>query len=152
MRNGTLVLPLVLLGYSTAAAGDYSGWIFQPGNFSHHPATRQRVDQFAQLPMIDALPDGRRFASGLRRSRVTLRGADGTVTEYQRVDNWGNGRGGIDAQWERVNDVWRRSTLSGGYGYGGYRSGYAPYGYRGRYAPGPETLPYGDGAAPGNGP
>ena len=35
-------------------------------------------------------------------------------TTYQ-VQAWGNGRGGIDAEWERFHDAWRNSFTVGSF-------------------------------------
>lgn len=101
-------------------------WIFQPGLYSHDPRTGERITQYAPLPAVEALPDTRGIASGYHRSRVNQVGTGGSVDTYYRVENWSNIPGGLDAEWERVNDVWQQSTLSGGYGSGSY--GYGPYG------------------------
>jgi hypothetical protein len=77
------------------------------------------------------------------------------------VQAWGNGRGGIDAEWERFHDAWKESFLTGGYyngpGYGGYQGYGGGYpGYGGGYpgwgygAPGYGNGPLGYGL-PGNG-
>jgi hypothetical protein len=97
---------------------------------------------------VQALPDTRGIASGYHRSRVNQIGTGGSIDTYYRVENWSNVQGGLDAEWERVNDVWQQSTLTGGYGNGGYRNG--PYGqpYGGGYGPG---YGYGGGYGPGYG-
>jgi hypothetical protein len=120
-------------------------WLFQPGIYSHNPYTGERITQFASLPAVEALPDTRAIASGYHRSRINQIGAGGTVDTYYRVENWSNIPGGLDAEWERVNDVWQQSTLTGGYGSGGYGYGNGPYG-QGGYGRG-----YGGGFGPGYG-
>ena len=116
---------------AAAPAQTQDNWMFRPGYFTHSPTTGTRVAQFAPLPRVAPLPDSRPFASGYQRVRVNERGADGTANTYYRVENWGNGRGGLDAEWERFNDVWQQSVLSGG-----YTSGYGPYGNQGGGYPG----------------
>ena len=143
---------------ATPSNADDSSWMFRAGAYSHHPATGERVNQFEPLPTLAALPDTRPISSGYRRSLVSQRGPDGGSTQYYRVDNFSNGQGNLDAEWERVNEVWQRSVLSGGYGsgngaggpgYGGPGYGYPGYGAPGFGAPGYGGFPgYG---APGYG-
>lgn len=127
---------------------DGPNWIFQPGIYSHDPRTGERITQFASLPAVEPFPDTRGIASGYHRSRINQIGTGGSVDTYYRVENWSNIPGGLDAEWERVNDVWQQSTLTGGYGSGGYGYGqpYGQGGYRGGYGPG-----YGGGYGPGYG-
>lgn len=131
-------------------------WVFKRSTFTHDPQTNVRVAQYDRIAPVEALPDPREVTSGYRRTRTTLRGINGSVDSYYQVQNYGNSRGGLDAEWERFHDAWRQSTVAGGYsqygyggGYGGryYGSGYGRPGY-GRsgyggpgYAPGP--TPYG---------
>jgi hypothetical protein len=144
---------------ATATAATPSGsWLFLPGNYTHHPVSGERVDQYTPLPTIAAMPDTRGISSGYRQSRVTQFGADGTVSNYYRVDNWGNDRGGLDAQWERVNDVWQQSVLQAQWGYGQYpQYGGNPYygnrgpGYGGPGYGGPGYGAPGYGGGPGYG-
>lgn len=109
-------------------------WIFRRGRYTHDPETAARVAQYAMKPPIEPLDDPRLVTSGYSRTRTVLRGADGSVDTYYRVQSYGNGRGGLDAEWERFHDAWRGSTTAGGsyqvypgyygYGYGGYGPGY----------------------------
>jgi len=101
-------------------------------------------------PAIEPLPDLRQVTSGYFRSRTVLRGADGSTDTTYRVQSYGNGRGGMDAQWERFHDAWRGATVGGGrYGIGGYGYGYGPYGgYGGRAGYGVDP---GYGGRPGYG-
>jgi len=100
-------------------------WIFARARYTNDPETGARVAQYEGKPPVEPLPDQRAVSSGYARSRTVLRGADGSVDTYYRVQNYGNGRGGIDAEWERFHDAWRGSTIAGGNFYGGY----PPYGY-----------------------
>jgi hypothetical protein len=127
-----------------------TSWIFRPSRYSHDPANGARVAQYAMKPAIEPLDDPRAVTSGYSRTRTVLRGADGSANTYYQVQNYGNGRGGMDAEWERFHDAWRGSTVAGGDyqvypGYGGY--GYGGYGYGGGYG-GPG---YGPGYGYGNG-
>ena len=128
-------------------ANDTPSWIFRRGTYTHDPYTGARVAQYMRTPPVEPLDDERIVTSRYRRSRTNLRGADGSVDTYYEVQQWGNGRGGIDAEWERFHDAWKESFLSGGYynqgpGYGtpwGYGGGFAPgygYGYPGHGFPG----------------
>jgi hypothetical protein len=144
------------------------------GRYTHDPDTGARVAQYAMKPPIEPLDDPRLVTSGYSRSRTVLRGPDGSVDTSYRVQSYGNGRGGLDAEWERFHDAWRGSTIAGGEyqayyppfygypgygGYGGYGGGYGP-GYGGGYggpgfggAPGYGAVPFrrGFGYGPGFG-
>jgi len=106
-------------------------WIFMRGRYTHDPATGARVAQYAMKPPVEPLDDPRAVTSGYSRNRVVLRGADGSVDTYYRVTNFGNGRGGLDAEWERFHDAWRGSTVAGGQ----YQVNYPPFGYPGFATP-----------------
>jgi hypothetical protein len=153
--------------YSTIAAADYTpcappapyvaecyavdappSWIFRRSTYSHDPYTGARVAQYMRTPPVEPLEDERNVTSRYRRSRTNLRGADGSVDTYYEVQAWGNGRGGIDAEWERFHDAWKESILSGGYynqgpGYGGL--GYGAPGYGGPWGYGGGGPGYGHG-------
>ena len=103
---------------ATPSFAEESSWLFRPGTYSNHPATGERINQFEPLPTLATLPDTRPISSGYRRSLVSQRGPDGSSTQYYRVDNFSGGQGGLDAEWERVNDVWQRSVLAGGWASG----------------------------------
>ena len=106
-------------------------WVFARSRYTHDPETGARVAQYAMKPPIEPLDDPRLVTSGYSRTRTVIRGPDGSVDTHYRVQNFGNGRGGMDAEWERFHDAWRGSTIAGGqfqaffppyygYGYGGY--------------------------------
>jgi hypothetical protein len=115
--GGTGGLPTRAVEAPSCFPADYVGWAFLPGRYSHDPQSGARVAQYAPKPAVAALPDSRPYASGYMRSRVNQLGPNGTVTTYYRTENWSNRPGPIDAEWERFNDVWQRSVLSGGYYY-----------------------------------
>jgi hypothetical protein len=122
-------------------------WVFAPSTFTHDPATGARVAQYERTPPIEPLDDPRLVTSRYRRIRTNIRGADGSVDSQYEVQSWGNGRGGIDAEWERFHNAWQNSYLSGsGYNTSGYGpSGYGPSGYGPGYyggAPGGYPQPY----------
>ncbi|MCC6494513.1 MAG: hypothetical protein IT424_16000 [Pirellulales bacterium] len=126
-------------------------WVFMRSRYTHDPETGARVAQYAMKPPIEPFDDPRLVTSGYSRSRVVLRGADGSVDTTYRVQSFGNGRGGIDAEWERFHDAWRGSTIAGG-----NFAAYPPYGYGYGGYPGPYTGGYGAagfgyGGAPGYG-
>jgi hypothetical protein len=141
------------------AAPSGPSWIFMPGRYSHDPETGTRVAQYAMKPPIEPLDDPRAVTSGYSRSRTVIRGIDGSVDTTYRVSNYSNGRGGMDAEWERFHDAWRGSTVAGGnyqvfppfgYGYGvPYGGGYGGGGYP--HDGGPHDGGYGPNR-PGNGP
>lgn len=139
-------------------------WIFMPSRFTHDPATGARVAQFAMKPPVEPLDDPRRVSSGYSRNRLIIRGADGSVDTIYRVQSYGNGRGGMDAEWERFHDAWRGSTIAGGQsqafipgfggwygggyrdtgGYGGAGYGGGSFGPGGGYGPGYGVPPWGN--------
>jgi hypothetical protein len=131
-------------------------WIFRRSTYTHDPMTGARVAQYMRIPPVEPLEDERNVTSRYRRSRTNLRGADGSVDSYYEVQAWGNGRGGLDAEWERFHDAWKESILQGGYynqnqspGYGGGYNG--PWGYgNGYYGNGYGGPGYGNGY-PGGG-
>ena len=149
MIRTLLMTSLFLVPVVQSAAAEESTWVFQRGRYSHDHATGARVAQYAPLPHIRQLADTSLVSSGYHRTRVQIRGTDGSVDTYNRVQNYGNNRGGIDAEWERYNDVWQRSVLAGGYGRGygvGNRYSNPPsYGYGYPSRRGRIVSPYGYG-------
>ena len=116
-----------------------TSWIYMRSRFSHDPASGVRVAQYSAKPPIEPLDDPRLVTSGYSRSRTVIRGADGTVDTYYRVTNYGNGRGGLDAEWVRFHDARRGFGYGGGYSpgaYGPYGAGYGGYGGYGYGYPG----------------
>jgi hypothetical protein len=141
-------------------------WVFRRGTYTHDPYTGARVAQYMRTPPVEPLDDQRMVTSRYRRSRTNLRGIDGSVDTYYEVQAWGNGRGGIDAEWERFHDAWKESYLTGGYfnqgpgnyapwGYGGFGGAGAGYGFPGYGFPGHggpwQGGPWQGGSHPGNG-
>lgn len=129
-------------------------WVFRRGTYTHDPYSGARVAQYMRTPPVEPLEDERAVTSRYRRSRTNLRGADGSVDTYYEVQAWGNGRGGIDAEWERFHDAWKESILSGGYynqgpGHGGPWNGGPGYGAPWGYGGGFGSPGYGYGF-PGN--
>jgi hypothetical protein len=129
-------------------------WVFRRGTYTHDPYTGARVAQYMRTPPVEPLDDERMVTSRYRRSRTQLRGIDGSIDTYYEVQAWGNGRGGIDAEWERFHDAWKESFLTGGYynqgpgfgapwgpgggfGYGQPGYGFPGYGYGGPWQGGP---------------
>jgi hypothetical protein len=120
---------------------DTPSWIFGRSSYTHDPYTGARVAQYMRTPPVEPLDDPRLVTSRYRRSRTVLRGANGSVDTYYEVQAWGNGRGGIDAEWERFHNAWKESYLSGGYnqspgGPWGYGGGYPANGYGPGYGAG----------------
>jgi hypothetical protein len=131
-------------------------WIFRRSTYTHDPYTGARVAQYQRLPAIEPLDDERLVTSRYHRVQTNLRGTNGSSESYYDVQAWGNGRGGIDAEWERFHNAWKDSYLQGGHynqgpgygngypgqfgngGYGGPSSGYgySGYGYSGNGFPG----------------
>src|SRR5262245_42039706 len=90
-------------------------WIFRRSTYSHDPETGIRVAQYMRTPPVEPLEDQRNVTSRYRRIQTNLRGADGSNDTTYEVQAWGNGRGGIDAEWERFHDAWKESYLQNGY-------------------------------------
>ena len=132
-------------------------WVFAPSSYTHDPMTGARVAQYARKTPVEPLEDERNVTSSYRRTRTNIRGADGSTDTYYQVQAWGNGRGGMDAEWERFHDAWKEAYINGGsfytqggpyFGYGqGY--GYPGYGYGG-WGPGNGGPGWGNGPGPGN--
>jgi len=117
-----------------------ASWIFARSRYTHDPDTGGRVAQYAMKPPVEPLPDQRAVTSGYSRTRTVLRGADGSASTNYQVQSYGNGRGGLDAEWERFHDAWRGSTVGGGnfqtfppqFGFGGgFGGGYPGFGFGG---------------------
>jgi hypothetical protein len=124
-------------------------WIFARSTYTHDPYTGARVAQYQRLPVIEPLEDERLVTSRYHRIQTNLRGTNGSTESYYDVQQWGNGRGGIDAEWERFHNAWKESYLQGGFynqapgfnngfpgqfgngGFGGpgFGFGYPAYGY-----------------------
>lgn len=115
-------------GPCDGSAPQSTSWIFDRSTFTHDPETGARVAQYMRTPPVQPLADQRAVTSSYRRTRTNIRGLDGSSDTSYQVQQWGNDRGGIDAQWERFHDAWKESYLSGGYYYQG---GYGPRGYGG---------------------
>ncbi len=112
-----------------ANCGAQESWLFARSRYTHDPATGIRVAQYQQRLPVEPLPDQRLVSSGYRRTRSVLRGADGATDTTYQVQSYGNGRGGMDAQWERFHDAWRGSTVGGGNFYAGGGFGFPGYGW-----------------------
>src|SRR4051794_2144462 len=90
-------------------------WIFMHSTYSHDPMTGARVAQYERIRPVEPLEDERNVTSSYRRTQTNLRGANGSTDTYYQVQAWGNGRGGMDAEWERYHSAWKESILQGGY-------------------------------------
>jgi hypothetical protein len=144
-----------------ATFADPPSWIFHRSTYSHDPYTGARVAQYLRTPPVEPLEDERLVTSRYRRSRTRLRGIDGSVDTYYEVQAWGNGRGGIDAEWERFHDAWKESYLSGGFynqgpgfapsGYGSSYGGYPGFGFPGNGVASGFGFPHGNGYPPHGG-
>jgi hypothetical protein len=122
-------------------------WIFRRSSYTHDPNTGARVAQYQRLPAIEPLEDERLVTSRYHRVQTNLRGTNGSSEQYYDVQSWGNGRGGIDAEWERFHNAWKESYLQGTFynqqgpgfnnGYPGqFGYGYPGYGFPGNGFPG----------------
>jgi len=130
-----------------AAPVQVASWVFAPSRYTHDPDTGGRVAQYAMKPPVEPLPDPRAVTSGYSRTRTVLRGADGSADTRYQVQSYGNGRGGLDAEWERFHDAWRGSTVGGG-----NFQAFPPFGYGGGYGAGYGGFPgYGFGGGGGYG-
>ena len=90
-------------------------WVFRRSTYTHDPNTGARVAQYQRLPVIEPLEDERLVTSRYHRVQTNLRGTNGSSESYYDVQSWGNGRGGIDAEWERFHNAWKESYLQGGF-------------------------------------
>ena len=90
-------------------------WIFHRAAYTHDPYTGARVAQFQRLPIIEPLDDERLVTSRYSRMQTNLPGAAGAMNQYYEVQAWGNGRGGIDAEWERFHNAWKDSYMQGSF-------------------------------------
>ena len=142
-------------------------WIFRRSSYTHDPNTGARVAQYQRLPAIEPLEDERLVTTRYHRVQTNLRGTNGSSESYYDVQSWGNGRGGIDAEWERFHNAWKESYLQGGFynqqgsgfssypgqfGSGGPGYGYPGYGYPGNGFPGiGNGGPWGNQGAAWNG-
>ena len=141
----------------TADDDEQPSWIFRRSTYTHDPYTGARVAQYQRLPAIEPLEDERLVTSRYHRIQTNLRGTAGSSESYYDVQAWGNGRGGIDAEWERFHNAWKESYLQGGFynqqgqgfgngypgqfgngGFGGpgFGYGYPGYGFPGNGFPG----------------
>jgi len=102
--------PVVISETSSAPS-----WVFRRSTFTNDPVTGARVAQYMRKPPVEPLADQRNVTSVYRRTRTVNRGPDGSMDTSYQVQAWGNGRGGIDAEWQMFNDVWKESILSGSY-------------------------------------
>ena len=107
-----------------------ASWVFAPGRYTHDPDTGVRVAQYQRTRAIEPLDDPRAVTSVYDRSRTIQRGADGSVNTYYRVRSYGNGLGGLDAEFERFHDARRGAPVVPGFGFAaGYGAGYGGGGY-----------------------
>jgi hypothetical protein len=104
-------------------------WVFKRSTYTNDPETGARVGQYARIEPVEALDDQRLVTSSYRRMRSENRGRDGSMDNTYVVQAWGNGGGGIDAEWQMFNDVWKESILSGSFYNGEQAAG--PWGDRG---------------------
>jgi hypothetical protein len=90
-----------------------NSWVFARSTFTNDPETGARVAQYMRKPPVEPLDDQRAVTSVYRRTRTVNRGPDGSMDTSYQVQSWGNGRGGIDAEWQMFHDVWLESFLTG---------------------------------------
>jgi hypothetical protein len=103
-------------------------WVFKRSTYTNDPETGARVGQYARIEPVEPLDDQRLVTSSYRRMRSENRGRDGSIDTTYVVQGWGNGGGGIDAEWQMFNDVWKESILSGSFYNGEQAAG--PWGDR----------------------
>jgi hypothetical protein len=105
------------VSYQRTCVADDSqpSWVFRRSAYTHDPETGARVAQYQRIAPVEPLEDERNVTSRYRRIRTNLRGTDGSIDSTNEVQAWGNGRGGIDAEWERFHDAWKESYLQNGY-------------------------------------
>jgi hypothetical protein len=103
-------------------------WVFKRSTYTNDPETGVRVAQYARKDPVEPLDDQRLVTSSYRRMRSENRGRNGSMDTTYVVQGWGNGGGGIDAEWQMFNDVWKESILSGSFYNGEQAAG--PWGDR----------------------
>lgn len=99
----------------TADDDEQPSWIFHRAAYTHDPYTGARVAQYQRLPIVEPLDDERLVTSRYNRVQTNLPGTRGSSSQFYEVQAWGNGRGGIDAEWERFHSAWKESYLQGSY-------------------------------------
>jgi len=112
------------IGLIAARCARAESWIFLPSSFTHHPATGERVVQFAPKKAAYARTDPTYLQSVYRHRRSTIR-AGSSADHTHVVETWGAG--------DRIRPYgeWQRP----------YRAGATPYGPWGNPA-GPWTMPF----------
>ena len=143
-------------------------WIFRRSTFTNDPVTGARVAQYRRIAPVEPLDDERNVTSRYRRIQTNLRGTGGSSDTTYEVQAWGNGRGGLDAEWERFHDAWKESYLQGGTfnqtpgwngrgnwnGNGNWNGPWnngGGWGGQGNWGPGGGVPNWGPGNGPGNG-
>jgi hypothetical protein len=106
--------------YQRTCVADNSqpSWVFRRSTYTHDPVTGARVAQYMRTPPVEPLEDERNVTRRYRRIQTNLRGTGGSMDTTYDVQAWGNGRGGLDAEWERFHNAWKESYLQGGYSNG----------------------------------
>jgi hypothetical protein len=110
-------------------------WVFNRSTFTHDPVSGARVAQYMRKPPVEPLDDQRAVTSRYRRTRTSQRGIDGGYETSYQVQAWGNGRGGLDAEWQNFHDIWKESILSGGFYNSNYGPAFGPWGHGGNFPP-----------------
>ena len=129
-RHLCCVVALLAIALVTAGRTEATSWIFRRSSFTHHPATGDRVAQFAPKKTPYTLNDGTYRQSAYRHNRSTIR-AGGSADRMHIVETWGEG------QAVRPYGEWQRP----------YRAGATPYGPWGNPR-GPWTTPFGSWSNP----
>lgn len=153
--SGSPCAPNVPCGQVAYVEEQPTSWVFARSTYTHDPETGARVAQYMRTRPVEPLEDERLVTSRYRRSQTNLRGTDGSNDSYYEVQNWGNGRGGLDAEWERFHNAWKESYLTGsyfnspgnngGWGNGGWNGGWGNGGWNNG------GWGWGNGSFPGGG-
>lgn len=123
-RHLCCVVALSAIALVTAGRADGASWIFRRSSYTHHPATGERVAQFASHKPAYTLNDGTYQQSAYRHNRSTIR-VGGSADRTHIVETWGSGPA------VRPYGEWQRP----------YRPGATPYGPWGNPR-GPWTTPF----------
>lgn len=86
--NTRFTLSCLLLCVALATNANAADWITSPADYTHDPATGQRVAQYAQVPPVYTQVAPNYIKSGYRNFRSTIQ-AGGSADNLHIVEEWG---------------------------------------------------------------